>query len=67
MDRPDDESATGALRTAEPADAQLDDDSDAGPARADDASQAPEEENQSQLPGDPRKPNEQQPPFKEQY
>lgn len=35
-------------------------------AQADDETEAPEEESQSQIPGDPRKPNEQQPPFREQ-
>lgn len=36
-------------------------------AQAEDADRAPEEENVSPLPGDPRPPGEQQPPFKEQY
>lgn len=34
---------------------------------ADDASEAPEEDSQSALPGDPRPANMQQPPFREQY
>ena len=38
-----------------------------GEALADDSSRAPEEESQSQLPGDPRAPHEMQPPTKEQY
>lgn len=38
-----------------------------GEASADDASRAPEEESQSEIPGDPRTLNEEQPPTKEQY
>jgi hypothetical protein len=50
------------------ADLSGDDEGDAsGQGAADDASEAPEEDNQSAVPGDPRPANMQQPPFREQY
>jgi len=74
MERPDDEVAVAVIApssnsSSSVADAvyawdMLDDD-DQMP--GDDTSRAPEEENHSRIPGDPRDPNEQQPPFKEQY
>lgn len=38
-----------------------------GTGAEDDEDSAPEEDSQSQIPGDPRPPHQTQPPFKEQY
>ncbi len=59
---------TAAAQAGDPT-AELDEDDDtiSGQGVADDASEAPEEDNQSALPGDPRPANMQQPPFREQY
>jgi hypothetical protein len=57
----------GASLEVENRGAAGDDDAYDATAQAEDADRAPEEENVSPLPGDPRPPGEQQPPFKEQY
>lgn len=59
---------SAATHTGDPMD-EMEDDEDAisGQGAADDASEAPEEDNRSALPGDPRPANMQQPPFREQY
>lgn len=75
MSYPDDDrerQTVGAAATGQTEEMMADLDGDeegtiSGQDVADDASEAPEEDSQSALPGDPRPANMQQPPFREQY